>query len=413
MTKSIKITSEEYLVSFDVTSLYPNVPMKCTLNIIKEWLISIDLTQDEIKEYIMLTDLCMSQTTFQFENQFYQQIEGTAMGNPLSCFIANIFLAKFELNAKQNMTYFPRVWLRYVDDIFAIFNKNQDLQNFINQLNTFYPTIKFTCEIETNSSLPFLDVLVKRNNGDIEYDIYRKPTCNNRYIPHDSNHPPSQKRAAFHTMINRLLTTPLKHDEYMKEIINIKSIAAFNGYSTKLIDSLLKKQKKNLSKTSKTTLKSEQKEKRNWQSMSYGPFYKEIKKVFRKHQDINITFYTPYKINNLIGNPKDKILDENKSGIYKINCEDCDKIYIGQTKRTIKKRFKEHERYYKYGQTDKSAIAKHAFETNHTFKNFTLLKEVHKQEELDAYETLYITKHKDTILNNDFGPIQNSPFLKI
>ena len=33
----------------------------------------------------------------------------------------------------------------------------------------------------------------------------------------------------------------------------------------------------------------------------------------------------------------------NKSGVYKLNCNDCDAIYIGQTGRSFKKRHIEHE----------------------------------------------------------------------
>ena len=33
----------------------------------------------------------------------------------------------------------------------------------------------------------------------------------------------------------------------------------------------------------------------------------------------------------------------NKSDVYKLNCNDCDAVYIGQTGRSFKKRHKEHE----------------------------------------------------------------------
>ncbi|WP_143442479.1 reverse transcriptase domain-containing protein, partial [Klebsiella pneumoniae] len=125
----------EYLVSFDVESLYPNVPMKHVTNCIKVWLISRNIDEDTVQEYLLLINLCMSQNSFKFNDIFYKQVEGTAMGNPLSCFIANVFLRYFEIQAKQTLQYFPRVWIRYVDDVFAVFSHNEDLQHFVTLLN--------------------------------------------------------------------------------------------------------------------------------------------------------------------------------------------------------------------------------------------------------------------------------------
>ncbi|KAJ8941327.1 hypothetical protein NQ318_004771, partial [Aromia moschata] len=63
--------------------------------------------------------------------------------------------------------------------------------------------------------------------------------------------------------------------------------------------------------------------------------------------------------------PKDKIDNYEKSGIYEISCKDCDQKYIGHTKRSILTRFKEHMAHLKYGRTEKSCVAQHAFDNNH------------------------------------------------
>ena len=56
-------------------------------------------------------------------------------------------------------------------------------------------------------------------------------------------------------------------------------------------------------------------------------------------------------------NLNDNILPENKSGIYQINCKDCEKIYIGKTKRDLETRVKELFRNIKNGEIEKSAVA--------------------------------------------------------
>jgi hypothetical protein len=51
-------------------------------------------------------------------------------------------------------------------------------------------------------------------------------------------------------------------------------------------------------------------------------------------------------------------------GIYRIPCK-CSKVYIGQSGRSVHLRVKEHDRYLRLEQTDKSAIAEHSFNQDH------------------------------------------------
>ena len=68
------------------------------------------------------------------------------------------------------------------------------------------------------------------------------------------------------------------------------------------------------------------------------------------------------------------------SGIYKINCEQCEKVYIGQTKRNLETRTKEHFRNLRLNYTDKSAIASHFWNTGHEINNSAnILKSVNRK----------------------------------
>lgn len=412
--KDAVLEEDEYFVSFDVTSLYPNVPIPETMDIIKRWLESMNnISKEVIEEYIILINICMNQNTFQFKDLFYTQTSGTSMGNPLSCLVANIFMSNFEINAKRIMTYFPRVWIRYVDDVFAVFNEKENLDSFVNSLNAFHNTIKFTYEVENDNKLPFLDTLVIKKDKKIEFDIYRKPTHTNRYITNDSFHPPEQKRAAFHGMIYRLLNTPLSKENYQKELDYIKQTAVFNGYSSKLIENMLKKATKKRNKKLKTTLQPIAKENQEFISITHSKFSKNIKKTFKINSNKTITFKTKNKLYQQLGNPKSKTINLEKSGIYEIKCDCCDKAYVGQTKRNIKQRFKEHLSHIKYNRPEKSAIASHCLEENHTISksNTKLLKGISDRKYLNAWETYFINLKQDKLVNNEDGPIQNSRLL--
>ena len=81
------------------------------------------------------------------------------MGSPLAPVFANIFMSFQEskwLN-EYNLNK-PKFYLRYVDDILAAFDKEQDSLNFLNFLNNRHPNIKFTIEKQNNNSIAFLDL---------------------------------------------------------------------------------------------------------------------------------------------------------------------------------------------------------------------------------------------------------------
>ena len=82
------------------------------------------------------------------------------MGSPLAPVLANIFMRfyKFKWLNEYNLNK-PKFYLRYVDDILATFDKEQDSLSFLNFLNKMHPNIKF------NHSIVFLDVLISGINN--------------------------------------------------------------------------------------------------------------------------------------------------------------------------------------------------------------------------------------------------------
>ena len=162
--KDLRLDPNDVLISFDVVSLFTNVPVDETCNIIKQKLLDdISLherTQLSVDEIIDLLKLCLSNTCFQWRDSFYEQTSGAAMGSPLSPVLANIFMEHFEQIALANSTYVPKLWKRFVDDIFAIWSYGKEhLDTFLNYLNNIHPSIEFTIQHEDDKhSLSFLDI---------------------------------------------------------------------------------------------------------------------------------------------------------------------------------------------------------------------------------------------------------------
>ena len=81
---------------------------------------------------------------FMYKNKFYKQSDGVAMGSPLGPSLANFFLGHLETSYFQNSVHFPQFYSRYVDDIFAVFKNNDDIDNFFQYINSVHPNMKFT-----------------------------------------------------------------------------------------------------------------------------------------------------------------------------------------------------------------------------------------------------------------------------
>ena len=102
---------------------------------------------------------------------------------------AIIFMADLEERILKGIKLQPRIWWRYIDDIFCIWKHGEDsLKQFIETFNTCHSTIKFTAKCskeETN----FLDVNVWLRNRQLETDLHIKPTDTHQFLDSTSCHP--------------------------------------------------------------------------------------------------------------------------------------------------------------------------------------------------------------------------------
>ena len=61
--------------------------------------------------------------------------------------------SSFKTDIKVSLKCYTRVWLRYVY-IFAVFDKNESLEDLCDNINGFYPILQFTTEVEKDNNLP-------------------------------------------------------------------------------------------------------------------------------------------------------------------------------------------------------------------------------------------------------------------
>ena len=159
--------SKLFLVSYDVTSLFTSIPLQETIDIAINLIFNhnpnLNITKKELKKLFLFAT---SQTHFIINSKFYNQIDGVVMGSSLVPVLANICMGFYEskwLN-EYNLNK-PKFYLRYVDDILAAFDKEQDSLNFLNFLNKRHPNIRFMIEKQINHSIAFLDVFISGINN--------------------------------------------------------------------------------------------------------------------------------------------------------------------------------------------------------------------------------------------------------
>ncbi|XP_050299707.1 uncharacterized protein LOC126738416 [Anthonomus grandis grandis] len=372
----IEVETNDRLVSFDVESLYTNVPIGESLNIIRDKLSKdaafstrTTLPLDGVME---LLEICLRNSYFQVKDRFYAQDEGLPMGSSLSPVIANIFMEWFEEHAIDASRCKPKLWLRYVDDTFIIWDKEEKaLQEFLLHLNSFRPTIKFTMETEKDSALPFLDVLVKKVGGNLRTSVYRKPTHTGQYLHYESNHPATTKVGIIRSLYNRARTICRNDEDLKTEVDTIYKDLQQNGYPKKLISRTIQRTRPNQIRDEATTTT----------RLLPIPYIRgtseQIRRIASKY-NIRTAFRSSTTIRSVVSKTKPDGMVDTKNCVYRIPCE-CGDSYIGETKRPLEIRAKEHRSWTQRGEVSKSGIAEHAWHNGHNI-HWSEAKILHKEQ---------------------------------
>ena len=102
---------------------------------------------------------------------------GTAIGTKFAPAYANLFMTRLEERLLEASPYKPLIWMRFIDDVFFIWmHGKEELESFINYLNSSHKTIKFTSE-QSRDSIRFIDVQLSVGEGGVlSTDLFCKPT---------------------------------------------------------------------------------------------------------------------------------------------------------------------------------------------------------------------------------------------
>ena len=343
------------LVSFDVKSLFTNVPLRKTVDVIldrvyREKVITTNLKKRSLKKLIL--DTC-SKTAFSCNNVLYEQIDGVSMGACLGPVLANIIMTELEKSVVDRMmdSGLIKFYARYVDDTLLLV-KPGDIDGILNEFNRFHRNLEFTVDKFEDCVPHFLDLEIHPDG----LSIYRKDTHTAQFVHYNSYTKFNHKIAWIKSLVTRAkrLCTP---EKLKNEIANIKRFASYNGFPSWVVKSTI--QRCNQRRTDDNEdddipsiflslpyvgKESEQIIKRT---------KKKLARTFKEKVKINVLFKST-KISFFTSN-KDKIpLLSNSMVVYEYSCPGCSERYIGKTESTMFNRTKQHA----WTQKD-SAIYKH------------------------------------------------------
>ena len=113
--KTVELTEDEEVVSFDVSSLYTNVPVMEAIEISTEHLYHHEQKHPPIDRntFIILAKIASCDVLMSTHDGYYKQVDGLAMGSPPAPHLANGWMSQFDNTIKGETV----LYARYMDDI--------------------------------------------------------------------------------------------------------------------------------------------------------------------------------------------------------------------------------------------------------------------------------------------------------
>ena len=135
---------------------------------------------------ILLAECVLKNNVFEDNMRYFKQLQGTAIGTKFAPPNAILFMGYLEDKILNSFVEKPLVWWLYIDDIFMIWQHEEENKEFLKILNSCHPTLKFTAEYSLDK-VNFLDVVI-RNGNKLLTDLYTKPTDTHQYLEFSSCH---------------------------------------------------------------------------------------------------------------------------------------------------------------------------------------------------------------------------------
>lgn len=394
--ENVGLENNEVCISLDVVSLYTNINQKEAISAcMRRWEQIKQHTTISKVNFERLLELCIFESGFfLYEDQFFKQIQGLPMGNPLSgmlaTFVLNDFLTDFFKNDQ------PKILCKYVDDMFLIIKKSK-IRTTIQNINKAHETLKFTLENEVDNKIPFLDTLVIREGNTVHTNWYKKPIASGRLLNYLSSHPNNVKKNIATAFAQRVIR--LSHPKYhTQNYTTIEEILSKNNYPPRMIRRIINNIKYvDQPRTMPHT--TQDKETMTYRSLPYVPVLSDKirSNVTKLDENIRLGMKPTHKLQSLFTKTKTEVYQPKKGFCYRIKCKgkcddeetQCSKVYIGETGRDTGKEKSLPPRIKEHISTYKSALKRQGKTTADREITYKGYRTRNKQNELETLKAIH------------------------
>ena len=405
------------MASFDIENLYTNIPLSETIDICLAQLYKDNataaiygLTRDNFKT---LLELSVKHCFFMFDGKFYRQLDGLGMGLPLGPTFANIFLCFHESLWLSNCPdqFKPVFYKRYIDDTFLLFRHSSHIQLFLDYLNSQHPNIKFTCEIENNRTLSFLDCNIHRKQNSFDISVFRKSTFTGLGMSFFSFCTSRFKINCIKTLLSRAYSICSSFSLLHHEIDFLRKYFNENGFPSCLFFTHVRRFLDSKYKINPDT--PVEKSPTLYCSMPFFGYPSEkmsrdlsnLCSKYFPNLSVKIILTNSFRISSLFRFKDSLPIALRSSLVYKYCCPRCGSAYIGLTSRNFYMRTAEHRGVsHRTGRhlatPPHSSIRLHSETTCPgpvDLSDFTIVSSASNVHDLRILESLYIHKHKPSL----------------
>ena len=343
----INLADDEELVSFDVVSLYTNVPVSEAINECTNLLYSGKYPKPSVDKetFKKLLNICSRDVLMLTHDGFYKQVDGLAMGSPPAPLLANGWMHKFDDIVKEDAALFGR----YMDDYLRNM-KSSRVDEKLHELNNLHPNLKFTIEREKNFSLPFLDMLILHDpDGRLSSTWYCKKTDTGLLMNFHALAPVKYKRSVVTGIIHRIFRAcsswRLIHESFEKA----KKVLENNQYPPSFYEPIFKKTLNDIITKHEERQEENEEDEELEKTMVFlqyrGKLTERFEHALKKIEAPCKIIMTLRKLKTVLPSLKSPVEKGLKSGVvYEICCSRCNSRYVGQSSRHLTTRIKEHSR---------------------------------------------------------------------
>lgn len=261
-----------YIVTGDVTALYTNMHIQRSLDVVKDIFTSNPDVRRPDDVLLALLDIILRYNDFQFDDEFFLQTLGIAMGKRFAPHLANLYLLKFDQSAIYDYKTKPLLYFRFIDDTFFIWPSSlEDLKSYQSFLNNLIPDIRISFTAKTQLA-EFLDTLIYKHNLDdhtvLRTRVFFKQTDTHQLVHGRSFHPKHTCCGVLKSQFIRFKRICSLKSEYDHACSTLYRCLKHRGYGRTLFREL-KKSVWNSTFTYEDTLKSKKSPLKIWPVINY------------------------------------------------------------------------------------------------------------------------------------------------